>query len=339
MVTAAQIDNAFRSFNLSYSKLLLERMNTEFGDFLQAVEDVNQTASELAGKISSLYGNLGANSAARQCAPIARPRLWNSFHPQGSLRTNGDSVTTPGGYRIEMLGQHEWKITGPDGKSTRIWGDPHVDEGDGGKWDFKRNSTFVLGDGTRINVNTVPAENGMTVTGSLEIISGNDRVLASDIDKGKGRIGTVTQDGFQHVNSFKGDVFVQGRETDDWSLRGREVVGSENGGDSFKLGGNLRTALDRIRSFADGLNWARSLLEGLTRRWSEQMRPSDLSYNPYSDGDRPRWENGKAYDRKAHLRQMQRALRDIGRMLNQLARLGELNAEVARYRTSYRQNV
>jgi hypothetical protein len=162
-------------------------------------------------------------------------------HPQGSLKTDSKGVvTTPGGYKIEATKEHEWIIKGPDGKSTRIWGDPHVDEGDGGKWDFKRDSTFVLGDGTRINVTTKPWANNMTVTGGLEIISGNDRVQITDIDKGKGKTGPVTHDGFQHVNSFGGkDVFVMGKETDDWSFKGREVIGSNNGGESFKLGKQL----------------------------------------------------------------------------------------------------
>ncbi|WNG63184.1 DUF1521 domain-containing protein [Archangium gephyra] len=169
------------------------------------------------------------------------PQPQDGCHPQGSLKTNPSGVvTTPGGYKIEATSQHEWKITGPDGKNTRVWGDPHVAEGDGGKWDFKRDSTFVLGDGTRINCSTAPAGNNMTVSSKLEIISGNDRVQITDIDKGKGKTGTVTQDGYAHANSFGGkDVFVMGKETDDWSFKGQEVIGSNNGGESFQLGGNL----------------------------------------------------------------------------------------------------
>ena len=48
-------------------------------------------------------------------------------------------------------------------------------------------------------------------------------------------LGEVTQDGYAHANSFSGDVFVMGNETDDWSFQGREVTGSNNGGDWFKL--------------------------------------------------------------------------------------------------------
>jgi hypothetical protein len=169
------------------------------------------------------------------------PAPIDCSHPAGSLKKDANGViTTPGGYKIEQLKQHDWKITGPDGKETLIWGDPHVKEGDGGNWDFKRDSTFVLGDGTKINVTTKPWGNDMTVTGELEIISGNDRVKVTDIDKGKGKVGEITQDGFAHANSFGGkDVFVMGKETDDWSFQGKEIIGSNNGGESFKLGNDL----------------------------------------------------------------------------------------------------
>lgn len=177
---------------------------------------------------------------SKRCATAA-PKRQDSCHPQGSLKTDKQGVvTTPGGYKIEATSQFEWKVTGPDGKSTRVWGDPHVAEGDGGTWDFKRDSTFMLGDGTRINVTTAPYGNGMTVSAGLEVISGNDRVEIADLDKGKGKTGKVTHDGFQRANAFGGkDVFVMGRETDDWSFQGKEITGSNNGGESFKLGKDL----------------------------------------------------------------------------------------------------
>src|SRR5262249_36342838 len=61
-----------------------------------------------------------------------------------------EKIHTPGGYTIEADGNTAWKITGPDGKCTTVSGDPHVSESDGGKWDFKRDSSFVLPDGTKI---------------------------------------------------------------------------------------------------------------------------------------------------------------------------------------------
>jgi hypothetical protein len=179
----------------------------------------------------------GCHPKPRHCHPTA-PHPRDACHPQGSLKTDKQgTVTTPGGYKIEVSGPCEWKITGPDCKTTRVWGDPHVDEGDGGKWDFKRDSTFMLGDGTRINVTTKPSGANATVTHGLEIISGNDRVQFNNVDKGKSAPTPVTHDGFSRANAFGNkEVFVMGRQTDDWSLQGKEIIGSKNNGESFELG-------------------------------------------------------------------------------------------------------
>ena len=146
-----------------------------------------------------------------------------------------DKVTTPGGYVIEPVDQYSWKVTGPDGKETLVWGDPHVKESDGGAWDFKDDSTFVLPDGTKINVDTKPLENGTTVTSSIEIVNGDSRVEIAGIDQGKGQTGALTQSG-QVYDTTGNDQFVMGAETDDWYLADREIVGSEDNGAVLKLG-------------------------------------------------------------------------------------------------------
>ncbi|WNG21976.1 DUF1521 domain-containing protein [Cystobacter fuscus] len=275
----------------------------------------------------------------------SRPSPTDSSHPSGSLKTSSNGViTTPGGYKIEATSQHEWKITGPDGKSTRVWGDPHVDEGDGGKWDFKRDSTFVLGDGTRINVSTVPADNNMTVTGGLEIISGNDRVKVTDIDKGKGKVGNVTQDGYAHANSFGGkDVFVMGKETDDWSFQGKEVIGSNNGGESFKLGNELKpgaatpngntgivppkagnTYFDKLSNLFGQLSRVFETLSKLTKQLQNR--------NPFeSQRPTPRplpWLQNRQ-------NQLQTSFEDIGRMMDRMMALEQLRASVSQFRPRY----
>src|SRR4051812_13978263 len=106
-------------------------------------------------------------------------------------------IHTPGGYTIEADGNTAWKITGPDGKCTTVSGDPHVHESDGGKWDFKRDSSFVLPDGTRINVQTKPAGNGMTVTSGLEVVNGDNRVEISGVNTGHPQTGQVQHSGQQ----------------------------------------------------------------------------------------------------------------------------------------------
>lgn len=246
------------------------------------------------------FGNGSGGGCANPSlpAPINPPRIDCGHQPSGSLKVDGNKVTTAGGYTIEQLGQFEWKITGPDNKSTRIWGDPHVDEGDGGKWDFKKDSTFVLGDGTKINVSTKPWGNGgMTVTGGLEIISGNDRVVVSDIDKGIGKVGAVTQDGYAHANSFGGkDVFVMGRESDDWSHQGKEIIGSNNGGDSFILGKDLPTGRQQPDYSAAFNNRYMQLLNQLMQTLNSfNARPNPWGTPPYGGGREP-WRDTRPAD-------------------------------------------
>lgn len=179
---------------------------------------------------------------AATAAPSA-PSQSDSSHPAGGLKVDENGVIhTAGGYKIEMLGQFDWKISGPDGKSTKIWGDPHVSEGDGGEWMFKRNSTFMLKDGTRIDVTCVPYGNGATVTGKLNITSGADRLEVKDIDKGKGKPGEITHDGHTYIDDFEGDdTFYMGAESDDWIFLHREVKGSEKQGEIITLGTEGKT--------------------------------------------------------------------------------------------------
>lgn len=250
------------------------------------------------------------------------------------MKTDGNVITTPGGYKVEATGKFEWTITGPDGKTTRVWGDPHVAEGDGGKWDFKKNSTFVLGDGTKINVTTAPyGKNGMTVTSGLEIISGNDRVTVSGIDKGKGVVGQVTQDGYAHANSFNGDVFVMGNETDDWSHQGREIIGSKNGGDSFELGnplaaGNTRPNINQPMTLMDLFN---KYFGDVMNNWNNGWQPNQFGINPqYSNSftnpsDQP-------YSRPQHQQRMQEMFRALSNMFSMLSRLMSLTDQMYAFR-------
>jgi len=243
--------------------------NPQTADLLSGLSDFFQALSEFMPQSSG-------NSCG--CGTISPPNWDDRCHPRESLKVDQSSgvITTPGGYKIEQMGQFEWKITGQDGKWTRVWGDPHIQEsdrsGEASAWDFKRNSTFLLPDGTRINVTTKPYNN-MTVTSQLEVINGRDRVLVTDIDKGKGKVGEVTHDGFDQVDDSCGkDVFVMGNETDDWYLNGQEVVGSNDGGDSFRLGpaGNdqMRQMLRQVERFA-------VRLMGLLYRYSARERIPD----------------------------------------------------------------
>jgi hypothetical protein len=207
--------------------------------FTAELEQLTKSTTE-AGHVE---GSPTPSTPATPSAPgtPTTPSPSDSTHPAGSLKADANGViTTPGGYKIEATAQFNWKITGPDGKSTEVWGDPHVKESDGGTWDFKKDSTFLLGDGTRINVGVKPYGNGATVTSSLDIIAGNERLSVTDIDKGKGKTSAVSQDGYQHVNDFGGnDVFVMGKDSDDWSFFNKEIIGSSNQGEKLKFGDSI----------------------------------------------------------------------------------------------------
>jgi hypothetical protein len=91
---------------------------------------------------------------------------------------HGDSaiVITPGGYTIEMKG-HEVIIYDDKGtQETRIWGDPHVNEGPGGDtWHFGHDSTFILPDGTKLCLDTKETSPGVYYTVGVDILCGSER--------------------------------------------------------------------------------------------------------------------------------------------------------------------
>lgn len=112
------------------------------------------------------------------------------------------SVKTAGGYVIAPEGKDcAWSVYGPDQcpgdqPLTRIWGDPHVSENDGDRWDFTKDSDFVLPDGTRIHCNT-SSETGQSVTTSLTIVNGQDRVEITGINSRCPSTSEVKSDGYE----------------------------------------------------------------------------------------------------------------------------------------------
>jgi hypothetical protein len=299
-----------------------------------AISSVKDVTPNTAQGINSQVNNLFTANTCGTGSVCSKPTSTD----RGGLKVDGDVITTPGGFQIKQIGQFEWSITGTDGKTTRVWGDPHVDESDGGKWDFKRSSTFVLADGTRINVTTTPWEGdrSMTVTKKLDIINGNDRIEVTDIDKGKGKIGQVTKDGFAKVNDFYGrDVFIMANgETDDWVLAGksnREIIGSRNGGDSFILGSELG-----IKEYTptNNINWLSpvtsvnnpllNLFNYMLKLVSEN-RESTASQNKDNKAeDRPEVTNNR--DRK--IKVLEELYTAFTNMATALKNLAEMNQQV-----------
>jgi hypothetical protein len=141
-------------------------------------------------------GSTGATSGtSTTTSPVNQPRsaLEVTRSDAGML-----AVRTLDGFTVRAEGRDEaWSITGPDGKTTRIWGDPHVTESDGDKWDFINRATFMFGK-NKATVEVVPAGNGMTLSARLTIYSDYERVTIDGIDKNRPTIISATTDGLQH---------------------------------------------------------------------------------------------------------------------------------------------
>lgn len=178
------------------------------------------------------YG--GKDVALPHCGCIQPPNINLSGPPaaKGVEQIAENKWKTAGGYIIEAEGkQCAWNITGPDGKKlTRVWGDPHVWEEDGTKWDFTKDSDFVLPDGTRIEAitNYDPSKgNGQSVTVGLNIMNGQDRFEVKGVNTGK-PTATHHLDAFEHralsltTNPNKDTFHLAGDSTDIHWLRERD---------------------------------------------------------------------------------------------------------------------
>lgn len=150
--------------------------------------------------------NIYLGGAPGGAGEIPKPDADQSTAPEGKGLTKSPegfpegSVRTAGGYTIVPEGEKAaWRVYGPgqsaeDSPLTRVWGDPHVSEGDGTRWDFTKGSDFVLPDGTSIYARTT-AETGQSVTAGLEIVNGRDRVSIDGINTDKPQVGEITNDG------------------------------------------------------------------------------------------------------------------------------------------------
>ena len=115
-----------------------------------------------------------------------------------------------------------WTVTNNEtGKTTKVWGDPHVDTDNDGKtdFDFKKDMTFKLDDGTKITVGTVPGgENGTTFSSQLTITNGDKAVQVTGLGD--------THDGANNLEVKQSDA---GTTLDDLERDGSTTV-YENGG-------------------------------------------------------------------------------------------------------------
>ena len=123
----------------------------------------------------------GCPTTPINCTPTWKVTTLNV----GNATTFGTAtVLLDNGYRLEMSeGGSQIKIINScANETTTIWGDPHVDwngvAGDEGR--FFGTATFVLSDGTKITVNTVPYNNGNEWLANNVVVTKGDQSLIID---------------------------------------------------------------------------------------------------------------------------------------------------------------
>ncbi|MEW6605862.1 MAG: DUF1521 domain-containing protein [bacterium] len=258
--------------NTTIDRLLPGKLGDIAGDIAGTMVDL-QTGNVLGGinnlkdtfqKLTNLMDMPLTDFLGGRRMPIASPSSFlpigeNLAEPHGRLRVEGNTIYTPGGYKIENLGNTNWRITSPNGKTTLIHGDPHVSESDGGRWDWDaKTMSFTLPDGTKITANATAATG---VTTDFHVYYGNQRVSATGVDTGNPRVSNVNYDAYAHdARMDDGSRVFLGGDGDDWfkeSAGGREIVGG-GGYSALKLG----------REFwgNGGFNIAESMLNDERRR-------------------------------------------------------------------------
>ncbi|WP_211824395.1 DUF1521 domain-containing protein [Kistimonas asteriae] len=171
-------------------------------------------------QLNQIYSKLANHKT--QTETVSKP-TWTVDHEK-----DPKEIALDNGNKIVIHGNSEaWSIVDANGNSTKIWGDPHVSEGDrNGYWDFQSDGTFMLDDGTKIQVKTTAKDrkDGNVYTDSLTITKGNQSIEVTGIADNKPQIGEPALNGAmldQATND--GHVFKMGDQADDWVYEGSEL--------------------------------------------------------------------------------------------------------------------
>ncbi len=155
------------------------------------------TASATSPATSSNTSTAATQSLSSTAGSVQQSHFDVTQNDQGAI-----VVRTIDGYIVRAEGKdYAWSVTGPDGMTTRIWGDPHVTESDGGVWDFKERGTFFFGK-NKITLEVAPYGKDKTVSGSIHLYAGDERVTIKGLNTNKPVISAVSHDGKQHDDSL-----------------------------------------------------------------------------------------------------------------------------------------
>lgn len=195
----------------------------------EATQATNSTTPTLASSSvksanTETANNSGISAQTPSSQTISSSSLISEVDPKLghsneflSVATNSQGnpeIYTEDGYIIRFEEKEQaWNIITPEGKLNRVWGDPHVVESDGDKWDFKERSSFIFGN-NKATVETIPYGNGQTLSSKITIYNGDSRVSVSGIDKNKAVFETIAADAqIDDALREDGDIFLLGKES------------------------------------------------------------------------------------------------------------------------------
>jgi len=129
---------------------------------------------------------VGIPEMPRPQNPLLPDRIFpsNPTHASTTMQ-GGKAVFENDNYTIAMGDNNEVVIHNKATNETyRVWGDPHVQVDGNQAFDFWGTTTFELEDGTKVTIDTVPAEGhkGATLSSEVTITSGDYGVKVSGVD-------------------------------------------------------------------------------------------------------------------------------------------------------------
>lgn len=202
-----------------------------------------------------------------------------------SVDRANNTITLDNGYRLtldERRSQLTLDKVGSNGqihRSTRIWGDPHIDVGNDGKTDadFYKDTSLLLEDGTKITIGTRSKGAKATYSDLLTITKGDQAVKVSGLMSGADalQIGDVNWDG-KKIDADTNDGHLMFEHGNRWTLDdGRSV---RQGGKFFKFAETETQNEVDWRAIGDVARPSKELDMGNELRWflrEENIRFAD----------------------------------------------------------------
>ncbi|CAM2065469.1 DUF1521 domain-containing protein [Sulfidibacter corallicola] len=196
---------------------------------LERANLINEGVLDQAREMKTINNKLKGANEALAALRVAESKAATPDEATWTVDKSNNEITLDG-YKISLdESSSAWTIEKlddngqPTGEKTRIWGDPHVDE-DGDRkidWDFKKDTTFVLDDGTKISVGTKQWGNSdYTTSDTLTITKGDQAVVVTGLTQNDStplNISDVTLDGRQlDADTTDGHVVYEGSGVNQW---------------------------------------------------------------------------------------------------------------------------